>query len=50
MYIQDKRDLMRQWLPTRYKLTEEDVCLISNDWDKEWKIPTEEMGQPNEEE
>jgi hypothetical protein len=24
-------------------LTEEDVCLISNDWDEEWKLPAEEM-------
>jgi hypothetical protein len=42
MYIQAKRDPTHQWLPTSYKLTVDDVCLISNDWEEEWKVPGEQ--------
>jgi hypothetical protein len=31
-------------------LTEEDVFLISNDWDEEWKLPVDETEHPDEEE
>jgi hypothetical protein len=50
MYIQAKRDSSYQSLPTRYTLIKEDVCLISNDWDEEWKLPPEETKHPDEEE
>jgi hypothetical protein len=50
IYIQDKRDPTCQWLPTSYKVTEEDVSLISNDWDENWKVPAEETEHPDEEE
>ena len=50
MYIQAKRDPVRQWLQTSYKLSEDYVCLISNDWDKEWKLPVEEMEHLDKEE
>jgi hypothetical protein len=32
------------------KLIEEDVCLITDDWDEEWKLPAKEMGHLDEEE
>jgi hypothetical protein len=50
MYIQEKRDPVHLWVATSYKLTSDNVCLIANDWDEEWKLPTEEMGNPDEEE
>jgi hypothetical protein len=28
----------------------DDVCLITNDWEAEWKIPSEQMGHPEDEE
>jgi hypothetical protein len=28
----------------------DDVCLISNDWEEEWKVPGEQMEHPDEEE
>jgi hypothetical protein len=50
MYVQAKKDPMRQWFPTSYRLTTEDVNLIVNDWEEDWKIPTEKTGQSEEEE
>jgi len=44
MYIQAKRDPAHQWLPTSYRLTTDDVFLINDDWEDEWKIPSEQMG------
>jgi len=28
-----------QWLPSTYKLIEEDVIMIVNDWEDDWKKP-----------
>jgi ubiquinone biosynthesis protein Coq4 len=50
VYSRKKGPCMHQWLPTNYKLTSEDVCLIANDWEDEWKTPIEQMGHPKEEE
>jgi hypothetical protein len=50
MYIQAKRDPACQWLPTSYKLTMDDVCLIANDWEDDWKVPGEQTKHPDEEE
>jgi hypothetical protein len=36
-----RRIQVHQWFPTSYRLTTEDVCLIVNDWEEGWKIPTE---------
>jgi hypothetical protein len=44
MYVQAKKDPTRQWFPTSYRLTIEDVCLIVNDWEDGWKIPAEKIG------
>lgn len=35
MYVQERRDPNQEWLPTTYKLTEENVSMIVADWDKE---------------
>jgi hypothetical protein len=50
MYIQEKRGPARQWLPTSYKLTTSDVCLIENDWEEDWKVLGGKTGQTNKEE
>jgi hypothetical protein len=38
-----------KWLPTTYRLTMEDVNLIINDWEEEWKSPPEKIGLSEEE-
>jgi hypothetical protein len=50
MYVHTKKDTTFQWFPTSYRLTTEDVCLIVNDWEEEWKIPTQKIGKSEEEE
>jgi hypothetical protein len=35
MYVQERRDPNQEWLPTTYKLTEENVSMIVAYWDKE---------------
>jgi hypothetical protein len=45
-----KEGPMHQWLPTNYRLTTEDVCLIMNDWEDGWKTPAEKIGHPKDEE
>jgi hypothetical protein len=49
MYVQDKKDPTQQWLPTTYRLTIEDVNLIINDWEEEWKSPPEKTELSEEE-
>jgi hypothetical protein len=44
MYVQAKKDLDQQWLPTQYRLTEDEMGHIMVDWDDEWKIPPAEVG------
>jgi hypothetical protein len=39
MYVQVKKDPDQQWLPTQYRLTEEEMGNIMDDWDDEWNIP-----------
>lgn len=50
MYVQERRDPNQEWLPTTYKLTEENVSMIVAYWDKEWKVPVleEELQQQDE--
>jgi hypothetical protein len=51
MYVQEKKDPDQQWLPTQYRLMEEEMGNIMLDWDDEWKIPpteTEPSTQPNQ--
>jgi hypothetical protein len=45
MYIQAKRDPDQQWLLTSYRLTKQDVSLIVNDWEAEWRKPMLEAMQ-----
>jgi hypothetical protein len=45
MYIQAKRDPDQQWFSTNYRLTEQDVSLIINDREEEWKTPVLETMQ-----
>jgi hypothetical protein len=35
----------QQWFPTHYRLTEQDINQIVNDWEAEWKIPEIETTQ-----
>lgn len=44
MYVQAKKDPDQQWLPTQYKLKEEEMGHIMVDWDDKWKIPPAEIG------
>jgi hypothetical protein len=39
IYVQAKKDPNQQWLPTRYRLTEEEMGHIMEDLDDHWKIP-----------
>jgi hypothetical protein len=39
MYIHAKKGPNQQWLPTQYRLTEEDMGHIMVNWDDEWNIP-----------
>jgi len=50
MYVHARKDPVRQWLPTSYRLTTEDVSLIVNECEEEWKRPTEKTRQSKEEE
>jgi hypothetical protein len=43
MYIQVKKDPMQERLIMRYKVTEEEMGHIMEDWDAEWKIPLTEI-------
>jgi hypothetical protein len=44
MYVQAKKDPDQQWLPTQYRLMEEEMGHIMVDWEDEWKIPPAETG------
>jgi hypothetical protein len=50
MYVQAKKDPTCQWFPTSYRLTTEDMSLIVNDWEEDWKSPAEKTGKSEEEE
>jgi hypothetical protein len=50
LYVQAKKDPARQWFPTSYQLTLEDVHLIINDWEDDWKNPTDKPGPSEEDE
>jgi hypothetical protein len=39
IYVQEKKDPREEWVQTKYKIMEEDIHLIMQDWDPEWKIP-----------
>jgi hypothetical protein len=40
LYIQEKKDPREEWLAMKYRITEEDMGLIMEDWDVDWKIPS----------
>jgi hypothetical protein len=44
IYVQAKKNPKHQWLPTQYKLMEEEMGHIMVNWDEEWKIPPVEIG------
>jgi hypothetical protein len=50
LYVQAKRDYVWHWFPTSYRLTIEDVKLIINEWEEEWKIPTDKTWPSEEDE
>jgi hypothetical protein len=49
MYVQEKKDPYQQWIPTQYRLTEEEMGHIMVDWEDEWKIQPKEV-RPSEKE
>jgi len=52
IYVQSKKDLREEQVHIEYKVTEEDIQLIMQDWDPYWKIPANgtETEQPGNEE
>jgi hypothetical protein len=44
------RRILRQELPTNYRLTVEEVHAIINDWEDDWKNPTDKPGSSQEDE
>ena len=50
MYIHARRDPDKQWIPVAYKLSEEDVSMIVNDWEDNWKKPVLEEERSQDEE
>jgi hypothetical protein len=43
MYVQAKKDPTQEWVPTWYRLTEEEMGQIMKYWDDDWKIsPTKD--------
>jgi hypothetical protein len=43
MYIQAKKYLREEWVKKKYRITEEDIELIMQDWDTDWKVPSNEQ-------
>jgi hypothetical protein len=41
MYIKSKKDPWEEWVQTKYKITEEDIQMVMQDWEPDWKIPAE---------
>jgi hypothetical protein len=39
MWIQERKDLAKQWLQMRYCMTEGDIDMVIKKWDDEWRIP-----------
>jgi len=52
IYIQSKKDLREEWVQTKYKIIEEDIQLIMEDWELDWNVLTNETytNQPDNEE
>jgi hypothetical protein len=41
MYIKAKKDPREEWVQMKYKIAEEDIQLIMQDWEPDWKVPTQ---------
>jgi hypothetical protein len=39
IYVQEKKDPREEWVQMKYKITKEDIQLIMQDWDLDWKVP-----------
>ena len=39
IHIQARRDNDKQWLTTRYKLIDEEIDMLVDDWPAKWRIP-----------
>jgi hypothetical protein len=39
MWIQESRDLAKEWMQLCYYINGEDVEIVMQDWNDEWKIP-----------
>jgi hypothetical protein len=48
LYVQGKKDPVRQELSTSYRLTLEDVHLLISDWEDEWKNLADKPGSSQE--
>jgi hypothetical protein len=42
IYIQAHKDPREEWVQSKYKITEEDIQLIMQDWEPDWKVPANE--------
>jgi hypothetical protein len=38
IYIEAKKDSREEYVHTKYKITKEDIHLIMQDWDPNWKV------------
>jgi NACalpha-BTF3-like transcription factor len=47
MYIKAKKDPREEWVQTKYKIMEEDIQLVMQDWEPDWKVPTQGDEQHN---
>jgi NACalpha-BTF3-like transcription factor len=41
MYIKSKKDPREEWVQTKYNIMEEDIQLVMQDWEPDWKVPTQ---------
>jgi NACalpha-BTF3-like transcription factor len=43
MYIQENKHLREEWFKKKYEIKKEDIELIMQNWDAEWKFPSYEQ-------
>jgi hypothetical protein len=41
MYIKSRKDPRKEWVQTKYNVTKEDIQLVMQDWEPNWKVPIE---------
>jgi NACalpha-BTF3-like transcription factor len=43
MYIKSRKDPREEWVQMKYKITEEDIQLVMQDWEPDWKVQQKGM-------